>query len=120
MSIETTSEIKIKASQREHARLGAEHIFLAAAVIASTVLLAAWFLDVGDRLGEHGRTGIKIALSITWVGYIVRSAETRVTRVLDRRAATAERARREGYAAGYVDGAARRTPEESARLRPVN
>jgi hypothetical protein len=63
---------------------------------------------------------LRIIAAITGCGYLVRSAETRVRRVLANRTVSAERARREGYAEGYVDGVARKTPEPQVYLRSVN
>lgn len=128
MPTETTQEIKTKIRRQVDADadaggLTAEHVYLLIAVVAGTVALAAWLVDIRDPGPNELLRGIFDVLRMVGVvagcGYLVRAAESRVGRIHVRQAASGERRYQQGYAAGYVDGVARRQPE-AAHLRSVN
>lgn len=100
---ESTAEIKSRI-QGEKARLPAEHIWLFVAAIAVTATMAGW-LDATPRLDSRAAASLLLVAGIAACGYLIRSAEARVSRMLGRALADAATARRDGYAEGFIDGA---------------
>jgi hypothetical protein len=119
--IETTHEIKARI-QRDAAgsSLTAEHIYLLVAVAAGIIAVAVYWNGPHGWVADGIFDLLRIVAAIAGCGYLIRSAETRVKRMLTNQAVSAERARREGYAAGFLDGAARKVPEPAQHLRSVN
>jgi hypothetical protein len=61
------------------------------------------------------------AIAVAGVGWFVGGAEDRVNRRIDALATDDDEVRRQGYASGYVDGAARHTPDgQLAQLHSFN
>jgi hypothetical protein len=102
-------------------QLTAEHICLLIAAVAATV--AAWLVDASNPAPNDALRGLddmaRVIACLAGCGYLIRSAETRTRRAVAAQLADAKRARREGYAAGFVDGTARKLPTESGYLRSV-
>lgn len=121
MPPEITQEIRIRTQQHDNAgKLAAEHIWLLVAAISGTFAAATWATAAAHAVDERLAATLRLLCAIAVIGYLVRSAESRLRRLVIRNLVTADRARREGYATGFVDGTARRLPDEAVHLRAIN
>lgn len=101
-------------------RFTAEHIYLLIAVAAGSAVALAWVAHLGGDLGGDTFDVLRAITVVAGCGYLVRSAESRMTRRLDRQAADSDERYEEGFAAGYVAHAAGQPATPPAnRLRSV-
>jgi hypothetical protein len=119
LTTDITEEIKtrVRRANRGHTTLAAEHIYLLVAVVAGIVALAVWWDGPHDNINGAIFDVLRIVAAVAFCGFIIRDAEARTRHANARHLADTERARREGYAEGFVDGAARRTPSDPGHLR---
>jgi hypothetical protein len=120
MPSDITHEIRARMQRAGGHPLAAEHIYLIVAISAGILAAAVWWNAPHNAINEAVFDALRIVIAIAGCGYIVRAAETRVRVMLTAQLADVERARRDGYAAGYVHGVARRAPEDTVQLRSVN
>lgn len=122
MPSQITHEIKEKIEHASaHGGRGpaAEHVYLFAAVVAALLAGAIWWGGIHGSVKEGIFHLLRIVSAVAGCGFLVRATEARVRGILTDQAIDAEKARREGYAQGYVDGVAKRTPEQFGHLTAI-
>jgi hypothetical protein len=122
-----TQELKnriLRANDADAPLFPMEARFVITAVVAGLISLSAWIIDVQDPHTNECLAGIsnvtRVLCVIAGLCYLSRSAESRTQRMIVRALADAERARRDGYAEGYVAGVRREKPADGSHMQLVN
>lgn len=122
MPTEITQELQARLKRvRAASRISPEIGYLIVAVSAGIIAIAVWWND-----GAHGAVSegifdvLRIIAAIAGCGYFVRTAESRLARMLAEQLANADRTRQGDFAAGYIAGIRRDPPTEGMHLRLVD
>lgn len=103
-------------------RVAAEHIYLLIAIATGAVAVAVWAVDTvtpGSSVPHEVYDAMRLIVILAGCGYLVRSAESRVERRIERRSVEQGEQHRQGYAAGFVDGATGRGAEDHSHSATV-